>query len=157
MPSDTPVPAISRKIHPPLWLAAGLALQYGTDRLAPIARIIPQPFNWLGLAVVVAGVGLIIWCIALFNRAKTGLVPFSESTTLLASGPYRVSRNPIYLGMALTLLGSAIAFGSLTPFLVVPAFVWLITTLFVIHEEVHMESAFGESYLGFKNSVRRWF
>ncbi|NIO84348.1 MAG: hypothetical protein GTN53_27945, partial [Candidatus Aminicenantes bacterium] len=75
----------------------------------------------------------------LFARAETAIRPFEESTTLVRSGMYRVTRNPMYLGMVLVLLGIALILGSLSTFLLIPLFAWLIQSLFIVHEEAMLE------------------
>jgi protein-S-isoprenylcysteine O-methyltransferase Ste14 len=132
-------------------------LEIALDRWFPIAEIVPRPINYGGAVLVVCGILFTIWAARLFAIAKTGVVPFSESTSLVTSGPYRFTRNPMYLGMVIALLGIAVILGSLTPFIVVPAFVVLITYLFILPEEGHMERAFGDAYLERKRHVRRWF
>ena len=102
------------------------------------------------------GLALIIWAALLFRRAGTGIVPFSDATALVAEGPYRFTRNPMYLGMAAMLLGAALLLGSLTPFLVIPAFMALIAERFILPEEAMLEREFGERYAAYKLRVRRW-
>jgi protein-S-isoprenylcysteine O-methyltransferase Ste14 len=131
-------------------------LEIALDRWLPVAELVARPISYAGAALIVCGILLAIWAARLFALAKTGVVPFSESTSLVASGPYRFTRNPMYLGMVLVLLGVAVILGSLTPFLVVPAFVVLITYLFILPEEGHMERAFGTAYSERKRQVRRW-
>jgi protein-S-isoprenylcysteine O-methyltransferase Ste14 len=156
MTSTRPVPSISRKILPPHWFALSLLLEIALDRWAPIAALIPRPFNYIGALLVMAGALSGISAIVLFRVAKTGVVPFSKSTSLVTSGPYRFTRNPMYLGMVLILLGVAVFLGSAAPFVIVPTFALFITYLFILPEEGHMERAFGASYVERKNKVRRW-
>ena len=82
--------------------------------------------------------------------------PFEPSTALVEDGPFRFSRNPMHLGMVLVLAGAFILLGSLSPLFVLPAFVWLLHTRFVVREEAHMERHFGDCYLDYKRRVRRW-
>ncbi|MGH8742056.1 MAG: methyltransferase family protein, partial [Burkholderiales bacterium] len=70
--------------------------------------------------------------------------------------PYRFTRNPMYLGMSGALLGAAVYLGSLTPFVVVPAFMALLADRFIAPEEAFLERAFGQAYLDYKARVRRW-
>jgi protein-S-isoprenylcysteine O-methyltransferase Ste14 len=69
---------------------------------------------------------------------------------------YRVSRNPMYLGMVVVLLGIAVLFGNISPFISIPIFVWLIQKNFIRLEEAALEKTFGDEYREFKNVVRRW-
>jgi protein-S-isoprenylcysteine O-methyltransferase Ste14 len=101
-------------------------------------------------------IGLILWAALLFKRAGTNIRPFLPSTALVLSGPYRFTRNPMYLGMAGTLLGAGVFMGSITPFVVIPAFMALITERFIVREEEKLEAAFGREYLDYKARVWRW-
>ena len=83
-------------------------------------------------------------------------MPFDEATTLVTGGSYRFTRNPMYLGMVLILLGAALGRGSLGAFLPIPAFVWVIRRQFVLPEERFLEEAFGDAYRAYKQRVRRW-
>jgi len=155
--TDIPeVPAISRKVLPPYWFAASLLLEATLDKYAPIVEWIPNPINYVGWLVVALGIAIGGWAILLFRRAKTGIVPFSPSSSLVIEGPYQITRNPMYVGMTVALVGWALILGSLTPFFVPPAFAVTITYLFVVPEEGHMEKTFGASYLDRKQRVRRW-
>ena len=152
----TPVPAISRKILPPHWVLVCLALEGALHRWAPVTQWLVGPARLVGAAVFALGLVPLLWAFLLFRRAKTGIVPFSDSTTLVAQGPYRFTRNPMYLGMATVLLGVALGLGSVTPLVAPVLFVTLITNLFIRPEEAHLEAAFGAPYLAFKGRIRRW-
>jgi protein-S-isoprenylcysteine O-methyltransferase Ste14 len=156
MTSTRPVPAISRFVSPPYWFALGLLVEIALDRWTPIAGLVVRPLNYAGAVLVAAGSGIGIWGIVLFRVVKTGIVPFTESTVLVTRGPYGFTRNPMYFGMVLILLGVAALLGSLSAFLVPPAFAVLMTFLFILPEEQHLERAFGDSYLERKRRVRRW-
>ena len=122
----------------------------------PLARPIEEPYRYAGIVIAALGVALDAWALVLFLRAKTGVIPFSEARTLVARGPYRWTRNPMYLGMAAILLGFALYLGSVTPFIVIPAFMGLITERFIVPEEEMLEQAFGQAYIDYKARVRRW-
>ncbi len=103
-----------------------------------------------------AGVGLNLWADGQFKRAGTTVKPFEETTVLVQTGAFGLSRHPMYLGMMLILVGLAIALGSLTPWLVLPAFAWLVASRFMAAEERKLEGAFGARYLEYKAKVGRW-
>ena len=147
---------MSRILLPPVWVLLGglgmLALHHGF----PAAPVVPEPWNWLGLVPVAIGVTLALSGARLFRRAGTAIEPWGTPSALVVEGPYRFSRNPMYLGLALSLLGLAVWLGTLTPFLVIPLFVWLITVLFIRPEEQRLEDRFGSRYLAYKARVHRW-
>ena len=124
--------------------------------LFPIAQPIGEPYRYAGALLIGLAAALGAWGVVLFRRARTGVIPFSEATTLVTGGPYRFTRNPMYLGMAGVLLGTAVYLGSVTPWLVLPAFIAIITERFIVPEEEMLERAFGQAYADYKARVRRW-
>ena len=141
---------------PPVWfLLAGCAMVV-LHHTAPGMRLVPQALGWLGLVPVAIGVTLALSGARLFRRAATPIEPWETPSALVAAGPYRFTRNPMYLGLALSLLGLAIWLGTLTPFLVVPLFAWVITVRFIRREEQRLETRFGDQYRAYKARVRRW-
>lgn len=123
--------------------------------LLPIARILPASYSSGGVLILI-GMSLILWAVRLFARAGTTIKPFEASTKMIVAGPYRWSRNPIYLGMAMILLGIGLALGTLTPFAILPLFVWLIQKNFIAHEEAMLDKSFGPAYAEYKKRIRRW-
>ena len=105
---------------------------------------------------MLAGLALILWVAKLFDRAGTTIKPFQESSALVVRGPYRLSRNPIYLGMVAALLGVGTMLGSLTPFAIVAVFAWAIDRRFIRREEAMLEATFGAAYAEYRTVVRRW-
>jgi protein-S-isoprenylcysteine O-methyltransferase Ste14 len=106
--------------------------------------------------LIAIGLGVVGWPAAAFGRVGTPIKPFEVSTHLVTGGMYRVSRNPMYLGMVVVILGIAVLFGSISPFISIPIFVWLIQTNFIRFEEVALEKTFGDEYREYKSLVRRW-
>ena len=114
------------------------------------------PLIIFGLGLIGFGFLLAFNSIARFIRAKTGVVPFSESTTLITDGFYKYTRNPMYVGMNSFLLGLLIILNNPINFTFLVIFFFIVRNLFVIKEEVQMEETFGEDYLTYKGKVRRW-
>jgi len=122
--------------------------------------IIPQPFNLIGVLPIPIGMILIIWAnFALLHIGKIGLrdrEPMQRPSTLVLAGPYRFTRNPIYLGCLLMLLGLVIVWSSVvTAFLLILVYI-VFRYVFIKREEVILEEEFGEEYREFKKRVRRW-
>ena len=86
----------------------------------------------------------------------TAIHPLARSSFLVRSGPFRFSRNPIYLGMVLILTGAALALGSATPWLIIPVFIWVIARQVIAGEERKLTAEFGAEYLEYCTRVRRW-
>jgi len=145
-----------RRILPPVWLLITLIAMTGLHLLVPIRRIIPAPWSYFGAALIVIGIAMAATGSALFKRAGTPVIPFEPSTALVTSGLYRFTRNPMYLGLVIALIGAAVLFGTLSPFFPIPVFVWIIETQFIRGEERFLEGIFGAEYLAYKSRVRRW-
>ena len=122
----------------------------------PLRTIFVSPYNYVGLLFVVYGVVLNLWTDRLFKQKQTTVKPTKKPTAFIEHGPFRLSRHPMYLGMACILLGEAIFLTSLSPFIAVLLFVVLMEVLFVSHEEKEMKIAFGKRYDEYKKKVRRW-
>jgi len=142
--------------YPPVYAAGAAALMVGLDRWAPLAQLW-EAWNWLALVPAATGFGLAIWAAVTFRRHHTTAHPFRKADALVISGPFAISRNPIYLGMALVLLGLAIGLGTAAPFLVVPVFMALIGRLIIGDEEAMLTETFGAEYDAYTKRVRRWF
>jgi len=146
----------SRLLVPPVYFLVALLLMAFFHQIAPAAKLIVAPYRYAGIVLMALAIALILWAVLLFRRAGTNIRPFLPSTALVTSGPYRFTRNPMYLGMAGTLLGAAVLMGSVTPFVVIPAFMALISDRFILGEEAKMQAAFGRAYLEYQAKVRRW-
>jgi protein-S-isoprenylcysteine O-methyltransferase Ste14 len=114
-------------------------------------------FRWnLGAIFFVAGLALSIAGFVTQKRAGTDPIPFNPSTRIVAHGPYRFSRNPMYLGLALWTLGIAFLVDCVWMLLAVLVGLVLIDRLVITREERYLERKFGEEYLSYKRRVRRW-
>ncbi len=124
----------------------------------PIVELISSPWNRLGYLVISVAVLLDLWSLGLFFKAGTTFHPLKphETSSLVTNGMYRLTRNPMYLGLVLILTGWAILLSQLTPFFLLPLFVWLINSQQIQHEERVLEEMFGDVYGEYKDRVRRW-
>jgi protein-S-isoprenylcysteine O-methyltransferase Ste14 len=131
---------------------ASLALEW----LLPTSFIHGSLRRVPGVLLTIAGIALSVGGFLAQKRAGTDPFPYHPSTRIVAHGPYRFSRNPIYFGFALLTLGLAILVNSAWMLLAVPIGLVLIDRLVVTREERYLERKFGEEYLNYKRSVRRW-
>jgi len=145
-----------RKIIPPVYLAMTLVLMWLSHRYIPLYQYISEPLAYTGVVLVLFGITVAAISAGMFKMADTGLEPFSDASTLVTIGFFRISRNPMYMGMFLMLAGVAILMGSIGALLPIPGFVLIIRNNFVLGEERFMESVFGQQYLEYKSRVRRW-
>jgi protein-S-isoprenylcysteine O-methyltransferase Ste14 len=145
-----------RKILPTTYLLIAIIAMAALHFFAPAVQIIPIPWSLLGIVPTAGGVIINLIADSAFRQVKTTVKPFQESTALVTSGAFRISRNPMYLGFVLTLLGIAIILGSLTPFVVVLIFSILMDRVFIQVEERMLEDKFGRAWLEYKAKVRRW-
>ncbi len=124
--------------------------------LFPVMIVIPAPYTYLGIVVMFLGVAFATWAAALFQKAGTSFQLGGGTPVLVKSGPFRMSRNPMYLGMLIWLVGLAVLLGSLAPFLF-PLLLFVLANLIIIPlEEKRMEQLFGEQFIEYKRRVRRW-
>ena len=144
------------KMLPPTYLLIAIAVMVVLHFVFPIMTIVSLPWNLLGIVPLVVGVVINIVADNTFRRANTPIKPFEEATALATSGVYQVSRNPMYLGFVLILVGIAILLGSVMPYIVIPVFMILIEKSFIRVEEQGLEQKFGQQWLEYKQRVRRW-
>ena len=152
-PADT-AQVIAR---PPLLWGLAVVAGFALDWLMPL-RFVPAavPAGWLGGAVLAIAVALFAWAIATVTRAGSNVPTNKPTTSIVDTGPYRFTRNPIYLGMMLGLAGLAIAFDSLWLLLTLVPFAFVIRYGVVAREEAYLEGKFGERYRRYRIRVRRW-
>ena len=144
------------RLLPPVYFLGATVLMALLHWLAPLVRWDFAAIRVLGGALLAAGLGLTVVSARLFARRDTAIKPFERSRVLVAEGPYRFTRNPMYTGLIGMLTGLALVLQSLTPFAVPPLFAWLIATRFVRNEERMLEERFGEAYAQYRQRVRRW-
>jgi protein-S-isoprenylcysteine O-methyltransferase Ste14 len=122
----------------------------------PVMVFLSPPSTYFGFLIIGFGFGMAVWCRSLFLNNATTLQLYEKPTSLVTSGPFRFSRNPIYLGMASILLGVAVLSGTLVTLAFPIIFIVLINFFIIPGEERKLEKIFGEPYLEYKNNVRRW-
>lgn len=152
-PADTASVITRPPVAWALAVLAGLALQ----------RVVSLPFvpasvpvGWVGGMVFVLALALLAWAITAITRAGSNVPTNMPTTTTVQTGPYRFTRNPIYLGMFLGLVGLAIAFDSLWLLGTLVAFALVIRYGVVAREEAYLERKFGDAYRHYRTRVRRW-
>ena len=151
--ADTPQVIIRPPLAWGLAVIAGLALNW----LVPLPFLpVDLPAGWLGAMVFILALALVAWAIVTITRAGSNVPTNLPITTIVASGPYRFTRNPIYLGMFLGLIGLAIAFDNLWLLMMLVPFALVIRYGVVAREETYLERKFGDVYRRYHTRVRRW-
>lgn len=145
------------RVPPPLYygaaFAAGMLLRAGTVPLAIGARPATAVLGGLGLAT---GAALTLAGVAAVLRHRTTIVPHRPVAALLTTGPYRLSRNPMYAGLAVAYVGGALLVGSVWPLATLPVAIVLVRCLVIGSEERYLASRFGEEYAAYRGRTRRW-
>lgn len=149
---------LQTRIPPPVYAGLTALAMWGLDSYLPIFQLLAAPWHRFGVCLIVLALLADLWSLWLFFRARTTPNPLKPQHTsqLVTTGLYRYTRNPMYVGMLLMLIGWAIYLGSLSPWLIVPFFVWVINTQQIVPEEAFLAQKFGARYQAYQQSVPRW-
>lgn len=146
----------NKKILPPTYFILSIIFVPVFHFVIPVLRIIPFPWNLTGLFPIAAGGILNLAADKYFKLLNTTVKPFEYSSVLITAGVFRFSRNPMYSGMAFIILGEAVLFGSVSPFMFVIIFMLLMNNIFIKTEESMLLEKFSEEYADYLKKVRRW-
>ena len=145
------------KIVPPIWFISFLILGLAIHFLVPATRVFGFSLPYFGAALFVVSFGFTLYASSLFSKEKTEILPTSPANRVLITyGPYKFTRNPMYLGMVGALLGIGLMVGSLPAYLIPLAQFLVLNFVFIPFEEQKMARQFGEQYESYKKKVRRW-
>ena len=137
-------------------LVLGIIIAIVLHLYVPTVGIIEYPITLLGIVIIVLGILLFAWSVSRFIKYKTDIRPAGAPSTLMTSGPYAYSRNPIYSANILVLLGVCVLLGSLLPFIVIPLYITIVSTLVIPFEELRLRETFGNTYKDYQAHVGRW-
>lgn len=149
-------PDINRYIHPPLVMLVHLLAAFLLNWILPLPIGFSKHLEWTGYILVFVGLGFAFSAVSQFGKMHTTLDPHGSVSTIVTSGPYRFSRNPIYLGFVCTLIGLPLALGNYWGAVVSPLLMVSLYQMVIKHEEAYLEKKFGDVYTSYKSSVRRW-
>jgi protein-S-isoprenylcysteine O-methyltransferase Ste14 len=144
------------RVPPPLIYVVLFGLGLLLHELMPFTFLPIIPARVAALLFLGVGVLLAGWSNLLFRRAHTSLVPIKPTTALVIAGPYRLTRNPMYLGLLCIYIAAALWFGVVWVLVLVPLVVLAVQRLAIIKEERYLEQKFGEAYRQYRAHVRRW-
>jgi len=145
------------RVPPPLVYIAAVVAGIGLQFIWPVpigraggARVA------LGLLIALLGVPLVVGAFRLFRKTGQDPKPWLATPEIIRSGVYRFTRNPMYVGLALLQSAIGLGMGNLWILLLVPLACVVVQTTAIRHEEAYLERKFGDAYLDYKRSVRRW-
>ena len=145
-----------RRILPPVWLVASILVAAALHFGLPLVRFQSDLVRIFGAVLLLFGMFMTASAAGAFKRAGTPVIPFETSTALVTTGWFRFTRNPMYLGMVLMLIGTGVALGSVGALLPLPVFIAIIQTQFIRGEEKMLTEIFGQQYTDYRARVRRW-
>lgn len=146
-------------VPPPVFYAALFLLAVLLDGLVPLplATLVPEDLAGIaGPGLIAAGMTLSFWSAGALRRRGTSVIPIRPTTSLVTDGPYRFSRNPMYLGLIGIFVGVALVKQLLWGLLLVPLLLLVITVVVTRKEEAYLEHKFGAEYRRYRAAVRRW-
>jgi protein-S-isoprenylcysteine O-methyltransferase Ste14 len=146
----------TKRVLPPVYFLISIVAMALLNFFGPVIEFARYPWNLLGLVPLGVGIALNLIADAAFKKVQTTVKPFEISTALITTGVFGISRNPMYLGMTLILIGIAILMGSLSPLIVIVFFTALMELVFVRTEEKMLEEHFGTAWTDYQAKVRKW-
>src|SRR5687768_12854911 len=126
------------------------------DRRDPFPVMPAEYAWWIGVALITVGVVLGVSAFVQFLRKDTSVMPHKPTTAIIRSGPFRITRNPVYLAMTLGYIGAALMLNTMWPLLILPLVLLVVHRGVIMREERYLEQKFGDEYNTYKVSVRRW-
>ncbi len=146
-------------IPPPLLFVVTFFIGLGVQRLVPLtigSASIAGAAQVAGIALVVTGLLLIISSVSIFLSTRTTIIPFGTAAHLVSNGPFRFTRNPMYLGLALVYVGVVGILFELWPLVLLPLPILVMDRIVIPFEEARLQAVFGVAFRKYSGKVRRW-
>lgn len=144
---------------PPLLLAASFLIGWVLEtrvQTLPFVQDGSAAMEAVGTIALVLGLAISFWGIWTFHRARTAIMPTRPASELVTSGPFRFSRNPMYVGLTVAYIGLALVSNTLWPIVLLPLALVTLYALVIRREERYLAAEFGEHYADYRRRVRRW-
>ncbi|MBI3661225.1 isoprenylcysteine carboxylmethyltransferase family protein [Candidatus Acetothermia bacterium] len=143
------------------WPPAIYAIPLGVGIIAHLiysVSFLPEGWLWrlLGVLLIGFGIFLALWAERTMHSSGTTPNPYKPTTAIVTAGPYRFTRNPMYLSMALCYLGVTFLMNALWPLLLLPITLFIVNYGVIAREERYLAKKFGDAYVHYKSRVRRW-
>ncbi len=145
-----------RQVMPTNYFLGLLVVSIALHFLLPVRKVLYAPYTYSGWLLIVFGVVMNLWTDSLFKRNQTTVKPYLKPSALITSGPFSVSRHPMYLGMAAVLLGVTVIHGTVSGIVGPILYVVLMEALFIPVEEENLRFVFGAQYDEYAQKVRKW-
>lgn len=145
-----------QRIIPPILLLISSFLMILLHFIVPFQIVVHYPFNYWGIILMILGLTIAKKVSVTFSKIDTEIHTFKKPRQIVTNGLFQYSRNPIYLGFVIALIGLNIVLGSFTPLIVVLIFIFLTNHWYISCEEKNMKEEFGQEYENYKKKVRRW-
>lgn len=149
-------PNVNKNIHPPMVALLFIIIAYFLGRFAPLPFTAPAILRNIGFTLTFIGFLLGVGAFIEFRKARTTLDPHGSVKQIVTSGVYRFTRNPIYLGFMLMVIGLPLNSGLYWGLLVSPFFAMTMSRLVIEREEAYLEKKFKDQYAAYTSRVRRW-
>ena len=143
-------------LYPPLWFLLFAMSALALTQMLPVTIELGHMAQLLAIVIAATGGLLALWARGLFYKTRTTVHPFDTASSLVTRGAYRVSRNPMYLGLLLALSGLVIWLQNLSGLALLPLFVLVINHRHILPEEQRLTEQFGGTYLNYLQRTRRW-
>lgn len=143
-------------VPPPLVYAIALFAAWWLQARFPLPLDFDELAHPLGWALIGSGLAGFIWALATIWGHRTTVNPYKAASSLVMRGPFRYSRNPIYVSDWFVYAGATLLLKTAWPLLLAPLVFLVMRFLVIAHEETHLEARFGEEYRNYKTRVRRW-
>jgi protein-S-isoprenylcysteine O-methyltransferase Ste14 len=147
------------RIPPPLLFATAFFIGVGLQHIIPLTIHSPstaEAGNIVGVALLTFGLVLALSCVRMFLTARTTIIPHGTASKLLTAGPYRFTRNPMYVSLVLIYVGVAGILIQVWPLLVLPLPIAIVNSIVIPFEETRLRETFGDAFEQYCAGVRRW-
>jgi protein-S-isoprenylcysteine O-methyltransferase Ste14 len=145
-----------KKMLPPTLFMTFTILMIILGLIWPLKTIITFPYTVMGIPIIILGLGMSMWGSNKFSKVGTNIQTFEEPDILVTDGLYKYSRHPMYLGFTISLLGTFILLGSVTPIVLVLTFIIITEKWYITYEEEIMIRKFGKQYKNYQSITRKW-
>jgi protein-S-isoprenylcysteine O-methyltransferase Ste14 len=144
------------RVHPPIIYAISILSGIGLNNFWPLSMPFALHGRLYGSMIIAVTILIAVWSLLHFHKHDTDVRPDKPDSALITSGPYRFTRNPLYIGLSLVQITTAVWLDNLWVLLLVVPSIIVITRYAITREELYLEQLFGQKYIEYKQRVRRW-